>query len=289
LKSGYLLENRLESILDKHGYFVDANNVYEDPITTKSRELDLYALGAQRVWKEHQFVFPCLLVECINNPQPIAFITKEPQTPFLHHNYFKISGIPVKILEEDEEDSWISITDYLNMDKYHHYCTGRVATQYCSFKKKKGSSNWMAFHEERHFDCIKKLCDAVNYNRDKHFEGWVFDEDEDLNLQMYYPIVVLQGGLFDARPSKTGVHIYSTEHIIFKQNAIVNGEECTYLIDVIKESFFEKFLAFVDDEIAKTVRRIQRRKPQIRRSIDEIASRGKKARNDKEVKGIMEF
>jgi hypothetical protein len=107
--------------------------------------------------------------------------------------------------------------------------------------------------------------------------------------QMYYPIIVVQGDLFDGRPSKTGVRLNDADHILFMQNAIVNGNERAYLIDIIKESYFEKFLDLVEDEVAKIVRRIQRRKSQVKNSIDEIALGGKKAGNDEEIMEIMEF
>ncbi len=47
LRSGYLLESRLESILRDREYFVNANASYPDPILGKSRELDLHA---QALW-----------------------------------------------------------------------------------------------------------------------------------------------------------------------------------------------------------------------------------------------
>ena len=217
LRSGYLLESRIENYLDERGYFVQANSVYTDPLTSKSREIDLFALNGRQVWKEYHLLFLCFIIECVNNPQPIAFITKEAQTPFLFHNDLKISGLPVKILEEGEEESWEMLSDFLHMDKYHHYCNGRIATQFCSFNQKKGSPDWLASHDERHFDSIKKLCDAVDYFSERHFTSWSFGEEEPVNLQIFYPLIIVQGSLFDARPSMKSVRLYDTKHIQYRQ------------------------------------------------------------------------
>ena len=46
LRSGYLLEHRLETLLRQKDYYVETNEAYPDPETAKSRELDIYAIRA---------------------------------------------------------------------------------------------------------------------------------------------------------------------------------------------------------------------------------------------------
>ena len=99
---------------------MESNTAYPDPDTGKSRELDLFAITAEQAGPDdYDFIFTVLLIECVNNPQPIAFITKEPIAEFLHLNAVKRSGLPVKVPIEGERDSWESLPDYLDMDKYH--------------------------------------------------------------------------------------------------------------------------------------------------------------------------
>ena len=43
-RSGYLLETRVEDALVEAAFTVEANTCYPDPLTGKSRELDIYAL-----------------------------------------------------------------------------------------------------------------------------------------------------------------------------------------------------------------------------------------------------
>ena len=42
-RSGYLLESEISAFLANQGFFVETNQVIEDPITGKSREIDLIA------------------------------------------------------------------------------------------------------------------------------------------------------------------------------------------------------------------------------------------------------
>ncbi len=101
LRSGYLLESRAEARLQT-AYYVEANSTYPDPDTGKSREFDLYATRAVRAGPRGglDFVWPVLLIECVNNPQPVVLITKEPQVPSLHHEEIKHAGLPVKFPTE---------------------------------------------------------------------------------------------------------------------------------------------------------------------------------------------
>jgi hypothetical protein len=40
-RSGYLLESEIASILARSNFFIESNQVIEDPVTGKSREIDL--------------------------------------------------------------------------------------------------------------------------------------------------------------------------------------------------------------------------------------------------------
>ncbi len=83
-RSGYLLESRLESILRKAEFRVEANTLIPDT-SGQRRELDLWA-GWARCYefgpKQNGMLSMELVIECVNPPQPIAFITKERLQPF---------------------------------------------------------------------------------------------------------------------------------------------------------------------------------------------------------------
>lgn len=289
LRSGYLLESRVESALRKAGYYVEANASYPDPTTGKSREFDLSALAAHRCGPdEMDFLFPVLLVECVNNPEPFALITKEPAVPFLHHYEVKVSGLPVKFPQSKPEDSWVSFSDFLGFDKYHHYCTGRIATQFCSFQEKR-QGQWMAWHDEQHFDSLKKLCDVVDNAQHRHFADWVFNGREHVNVQIYYPILVLQGELWDVRPSTKGLSIKRVPHLQYRRSAATSKGESDYQLDVIEERFLRRYLGIVNAEATKAARLLRRRHAAVRAAIDQIVAKAKLATTPEDKRAAIDF
>lgn len=75
-RSGYPLEQRIEAKLEKAGYYVMANTAYPDPLTGKSREVDIEALIGVQVLGKRNWVFPYLVIECENNHQPSVFFLR---------------------------------------------------------------------------------------------------------------------------------------------------------------------------------------------------------------------
>jgi hypothetical protein len=166
-RSGYLLEYRIERVLERSGYAPEANEVYPDPVTGKSRELDIAAISPEPITADYRnAIWTRLLIECVNNPQPIGFFVKDPSLPMTIFD-LKFSGLPVKIKQKGR---WWKISDYLDMEKYHHQCKGKISTQYCSFTPKKNTNpvEWLAQHEDAHFDSFNKLCFALNHEVDEH-------------------------------------------------------------------------------------------------------------------------
>ncbi len=288
LRSGYLLEARIAAIFDDLGYYVEANAAYLDPITNKSRELDIYALGATRISRDLDFIFPVLLIECINNPQPLALLTKEPQIGFMYHEDMKLAGLPAKILLNMKRDKWESLPEFLHMDKFLHFCKSRVATQFCSFSQTK-DSKWIAAHEGSHYDSFQKLCDATAYFVDKQFKNFHPSADEGINIEFYYPVIVLQGDLLDARPTRKGVSIRYASHLVYRRTIIQAAQEESYNIDVVTECFFPDFLDIIQDEMERTVRRIKRCKKEFRRTIQAIVAKTKRMRSPEKIREMMEF
>jgi hypothetical protein len=288
-RSGYLLEFRVERALERCGYYVEANTVFPDPITSKSRELDLFAMGGAKVSRRDDFIFPILLVECVNNPQPLVMFTKNPVTRFLYHHDFKLSGLPVKVQSRNRRDEWISLTEFLHLEKYHHYCRNRVATQFCSFTRKSSSSEWLAQHDTPHFEVFQKLCDAVRYYRDDHFRSWRPGPEEPINLQLYYPLLILQGELLDGHGPRLGVTLRKSSHLQYRRTVIEQQEREEYQIDVITEGELPQFLSLVAGEMDAMKRRIKRHRRVLGEDIKAIVRKAKRLRSREGVRAAMDF
>ena len=286
LNSGYLLESRLEQVLVARGHYADANDAYPDPITGKSRELDLMAITARGLSRDYDFVFNVLLVECVNNPHPLVLLTKKPQVGFLFHEDVRLAGLPAKLFNQ-RPGRWTTLQEALHLEKFHHYCTPRVATQFCSFAKKAGG-DWMALHEGPHFDSFSKLCDAVDYFQNKHFTSWRFADKESVNVEFYYPVLVVQGELLEGRVRKSGVALRAASHLQFRRTAIRRSEATPYQIDVVQERRFPRFVAMLESELELTVKRLKARSRLVRDSVSRIVLKARRLRSPEAVRKAME-
>ncbi len=288
--SGYLLEQRVEDILRESGfyYYVETNTAYPDEFTGKSRELDIRAMSAEKAGPgQVDFLFGMILCECQNNAQPIVFFTTEPIVSFLHHEQVKMSGVPTKILAEGaEKEKFVSLSGFLDMEEYHHYCKGRVATQYCTFQLKKDKSEWIALHQDEQHDSITVLIAAIEAEIANHYESWEppQNEPEPINIQIYYPLIVLQGPLYEAFTVAGKLKLKKSNHIQFRKEYYSANRHDTYQIDIITEPFLGNYLTLVENELKKTARLLRRRNDIVRKSLDEIVNQAKAAKGAEEIR-----
>ncbi len=285
-RSGYLIEYRIEQVLRDEGYHVAANETYPDPITGKPRELDLSATGAERVASDKEWLFSILRIECVNNLYPLAFLSKEAQTGFVHVYDIMFSGLPAHIFKSTGARGG-NLAEYLKLDKIHHYCRGRIATQFCSFQPKKNTNpvEWMAWHEEGHFESFSKLCQAVNYGLEDHFNNTMPVMGDRINLQTYYPITVVGGELLDVRYESDAIVIEAVDHIHYIQSYIRDGRQDNYHLDVITEKYFPTFIKMIRSEVEEIAKRVAAEEDQLHRAINRMAKAAK--RNPKELRAII--
>lgn len=292
-KSGYLLENRIEQILREEGYYVQTNPIFPDPETGKSREIDICALSAIMPYKDaYNVIFPFLVCECENNAQPIAFFTKESQISFMHHEEVKVSGMPVKFWQED---GYVSFSEFTGMEKFHHYCKGAISTQYCTFQLKKDKSSWMALHSEEQHDTFNSLIKALEHEISYHYDVWILPGkgyEKDINIQVYYPLVILQGKLYSAMLKDDHLTLRKAKHIQFRKeffSSRINKAE-TYQIDVISEEYMKDYLKIIEYEMDKVKKVFQRKKSNVLNSMEKIVEEAKKTRKKSEsYREALEF
>ena len=288
-RSGYLLESRVEQLLRRSDYYANANQSYVDPTTGRSREIDIFAIRfAPPPQGVVQHIFAVLLIECVNNPHPLGVITKNPVIPEMHHHEIKVSGLPAK-LRHAQGQPWEKLATGLGLEEFHHYCKGRIATQYCSFQRKKEkNAGWMAWHDEQHFDAFRKLCDAVDYFEAQHYANWTFgDAPENPNLQVYYPLLVLQGHLWDVSASKQAVKVKRVKQAQFRRSVAEGLREREYQIDIVEEGFLGRYLRQVDAEMAEISRRIAARHADVEVAIEEIVRGARAAGTIEQRRAIM--
>lgn len=147
LRSGYLLEQRVKSLLDSRWSYTEQNVNYPDDVTGKYREYDLHALRSFTAGPDiKDVVMGSLAIECINNPEPLAVLTHTQSLANLNGDNVRMVGAPLTI--EIKSGNKVHLRDLLN-NSDQHYATGSTGTQFCSFVKKKSPKDeWMALHDD---------------------------------------------------------------------------------------------------------------------------------------------
>jgi hypothetical protein len=147
---------------------------------------------------------------------------------------------------------------------------------------------WMAQHEDMHFDSFNKLCFALNHDIDEHFSRANLSGKEPLNIQMYYPILILSGNLIEVFPTEGELVIRPTEHIHYIQSYITIGREKRYHIDVVTEEYLPKLLGLIRRELLKTVRLLRHHGTEVRASSDKITASVEGLNSPEAIRAAME-
>jgi hypothetical protein len=272
LRSGYLLERRVADWLREADWAPFANKPYADPNTGETRELDVeafrtYFAGPHRL----DTILPTLLIECVNNPQPVAFIASDPRWADLHVKAFRYAGEPSGIFQSSESDEIVSLEAFCDLPSIHHYCKGVFATQYCSFEQKNrgaGKGEWFATHSSEHHKVFTDLIDALDQHVDRRDSELPRKAVPGVWLSLFYPILVLQGEIYAARVTRRSVRLKKVEHIQYRRTVMSRGEQTTYHIDVISERHLPKLVQQIQIESKHIARILSENAPEVQRSSD---------------------
>lgn len=271
--SGYLIEQRVQVVLSKD-YFVQASYTYLDPVSGKSREIDIRADSTLGIGWSEEFssggVHWSIFCECENNMQPVVFFPFKPLMPRFNSASIQCCGVPMKIWKDDE---YVDLVSFLPLYKFHHYCKGNSAAQYCSFDRRRDKDKWIATHLEEQHDTFNSLIYAIEEEINKFYENWhppKAGETEPILLEFLYPLIVLGGDLLEAYIGKRGLITKKSKHIQFLKNLHVSGREVYYRIDVITEDYLSEYVAIINYEMTKLKNLIKRHKNIIGQSVESI-------------------
>jgi hypothetical protein len=284
--SGYLIEQRIEQILARQGYFIQTSDAYLDDETDKSREVDL---TAQKVFKvmgdqEHR-VSTNLIIECENNQQPVVFF-KNSQSSVFDYNEIKYSGTPSNVFVDRKT---VPIDEYLGFSDFHHYKHAYNYTQYCSFQQKKDNTKWLALHLDTQHDSFTNLIKSTEFKRRTYYNNYVKPlegRENFINLHFFYPILVLQGGIIEAYQGKDELILNDIPFLLFRKQIIKNQDPASYKIAVVTEGFLPQYLKFLDKEMASIIERIISCYVPIKMSMSEKTQKAEEMKNYRETFGI---
>jgi len=255
-RSGYLIESQISDLLSNAGFFVETNQVIKDPITGKSREIDLLAEyyshheGRSGIIAKVKFVF-----EAKNNPFPLVLLTELKPTPNIEiGESFREVITPPEYMANSTEEGFF---DALIGEK-----TEPIFTQYCTFKRKKDSrdSELMAFHPDELHDSLVKIVQHC----DEQLTFWQGREsDKHFRDLLYLPVVVLGGTLYELSPGDSpNLKQVQTSKLLYNYH---HGDEskCA-IIYIVTMAGFGQFIK----EVIQAERRIEDRMARAKGEID---------------------
>lgn len=274
MRSGYLLEQRVEGILKKKQYIVQTNPIFPYPDTDISGEYDIDATKTFEIYKEGD-VFNSidlkLMCECKNNPQPLVFFVKEVGDSYLFRYDIKVSGIPVQFAVGD---GYMGLSEFAGMGRYHHYCTGTISTQWCTFQLKSKEKTWMAYHSSEQHEPFDSLIKALDYQVGKHYDEWApgLPQSKEVDIHIYYPLVILGGDLYSASLENGKLKLAKAELIHFSREFYSSKSDsvATYHFDIIRERYLSGYLKWIESEVGKIRNSLRRQKQKVLNSIDKI-------------------
>jgi hypothetical protein len=279
-RSGYLLERRIAADLKRLGFRVINNRGFIDQETNKAREYDVYADKEYKLSDNGSFsIYPTIIVECKNNPQPIVFFAQEDAEFKPLIDEVTVSGIPAKIWKTGK---YISVQEYLDVKNCHHYCVpvAPVSTYCCTFEQKKDKSAWMANHGEDLFETFRTLTKALEYQIDDDFKNmkqWFLPEEPEkqfIDLSFNYPLVIYQGDIYFARPNGGDLKLTKCDHIQYNPEfySFYDKEVISYHIDVITEKYLPSFIKIVEAEMSDFQTKMQNNQSFMVGTVDRLVA-----------------
>ncbi|OFY99546.1 MAG: hypothetical protein A2491_07040 [Bacteroidetes bacterium RIFOXYC12_FULL_35_7] len=235
-KSGYLLESEISRILVESGFFIESNQVIEDPFTGKSREIDLMA--EYHFYKKNRTNYQAASIikfvfEIKNNLFPIVLLSKWEFSPNIEDwiGLKEALTIPNDLinLKYDWTESYYNQL-ILNNEK--------IFTQYCSFQKKKANDDLMALHPDHIHEGLSKItqvCEEMVKLWDKELLYDSPNKKENFFRHfLFMPILLINDELYELNDNK----LNKVESSILVFNYYFNKEsKMAYIFIVTKQGF----------------------------------------------------
>ena len=232
-------------------------------------------------WKRSDFTWKPFasepIIECKNNSQPVVFFLKTQPVTEINDNHIKYAGYPASSADPDTK-LHVPLHKLIGMKDWHHYCAAPdVGTQFCSFsrdnsaeEKKRQARNgkppleradwcWKAESMEQYSKSFSSLCIAVAMAG----VGSFGTKQQNIEIELYYPIIIFQGPIYEARAKGGDIELQRTDHLQIHHSASVDGRVLTAQMDVVSEKGFPALLDTIQRELTQTAEGIRKIEPRL--------------------------
>jgi hypothetical protein len=241
-RSGYLLESEITRRLVELGLFVEPNISSLDPVTGKSREIDLFAefnhfSKSNASSTLHKIAARAKLIfEIKNNDFPLVLMTKYEVSP----NSCIYESLKMGTTRPD------NLKHLYYEDFYSVLFTGevqkRIFTQYCSFSKKSHKDEFMANHPEHLYSSLLK----ITHYCEEQAEMWSSErdpKDEYMRNFLYLPVILINDDLYELENADANNHkLNKVDHSYLVLNYHYKEVPQTSIVYIITKAGLESFL-----------------------------------------------
>lgn len=128
---------------------------------------------------------------------------------------------------------------------------------------------------------------------DEHYKSWNIPEENEyvtIDINIYYPLAILQGQLFSAKiNNKNELDLTEVQHMQYYKEVILPQKGLKmYHIDVITESYITNYLNIIESEIIKIKKAFHRKKIIAETSIIKLIEEAKNLKPET-YREILEF
>lgn len=256
-RSGYLLESRIERTLVLRGFEVFANRRVSNDNTGKAREMDLLA-------ELHEILIPDgsperpsvgakLIVECINNRMPWAFLMK-PLTREELVGCTTLLGTPLMLPASDGSSMKALLEDCCGVS--WRTTLAEWSSQFCTFEPRGARDPSLRATQPQ--DChstlekligeSERVADAVmnaDLIRAGFTSGW---------LSLVRPVIVLQGRIVAVTSHGPSLEVSDVSHVRYLRKGHIDGHGVAWVVDVVTENGFEGYLDWVQGAVHRVRR-----------------------------------
>lgn len=253
-RSGYLIEQRVEEILQREGFYPRSNETYPDPITGKTREIDIEASYYNRFSLKRGHINFKIVIECENNPYPVVFFSKEINKHATNYGHLMYSGLPTHYQKKSKKYFYM-IEDLMESRELEIVKKIKEATQYCSFNRKNENSKWFATHNEEQHSSFLSLTNFIEHKIREHIrslEHMIHGRTYNPDFTIYLPILVLEGEILSANLVNGEVVLDPIQSVKYLKEYFFNSRREKYKIYVVSEKHIEAFL----DQVKRSFNKI---------------------------------
>jgi hypothetical protein len=127
----------------------------------------------------------------------------------------------------------------------------------------------MAWHDEEHHNIFSKFDFVINREIERH-ESWIKNNLDQINIEIFYPVLVVQGELWRAKHNKENVEITECKHIRYINRTIpkdLSDSTFYYQIDVITEDYLEEYIEGINKQLSEFQKLIVSKSDEFRQAI----------------------